>query len=339
MRRHAGFTIVELLVAMTLGLIVVGGAAAVLISSASIYRTSDGRAQIQESARFSLALMQEDVRMAGYMGCFNPFMFGRKATNLADSATALDGDYATGLSGFEAGAATWTPALDTSIGSIGSIGSHPPVAGNDVLVVRTPIGQSLPLSEAMNNTSEPIPLASVEGLVNGGLAVISDCSGANIFRVTSIPADKKVLHANSQNTDNKFTRAFSSFQHATVTPVATIIYFIAPAASGVAGERAMWRQVGKEAAEEVAEGVDSMQIEYGVDTDADMTPNLYVKADAVGVRPVTAVKVSLLLKSADKRLLAKAATYTFEGKPPTTAADRRLYTPFTTTISMRNQVK
>lgn len=336
MKRNAGFTIVELLVAMTLGLIVVGGAAAVLISSASIYRTSDGRAQIQESARFSLALMQEDVRMAGYMGCFNPFMFGRKAVNLADSANAIDGDYATSLSGFEAGGATWTPALDTSIGSIGA---HTPVPGNDVLVVRTPIGQSLPLSEAMNNTSEPIPLASVEGLVDGGLAVIADCSAANVFTVTSIPADKKVLHANSKNTDNKLTRAFSSFQHATVTPVASIVYFIAPAASGVAGERAMWRQVGKEAAEEVAEGVDSMQVEYGVDTDADMTPNLYVKADAVGVRPVTAVKLSLLLKSADKRLLAKAATYTFEGKPPTTAADRRLYTPFTTTISMRNQVK
>lgn len=335
MQRATGFTMVELLVGMMLGLIVVGGAAAVLISSGAIYRTSDGRAQIQEGARFSLSMMQEDIRMAGYMGCFNPFMFGRKATNLADTATDIDGDYAASLTGFEAGSSGWSPALDSSIGSIGA---HPPVPGNDVLVVRTPIGQSLPLSEPMDNTSEPIPLASVEGLVAGGLAVISDCSAANIFIMTNIPADKKVLHASSRNTDNKLTRTFSSFQHATVTPVASIVYFVAPSANGVAGERAMWRQVGKEAAEEVAEGVDSMQLEYGVDTDNDMAPNLYVKADAVGARPVTAIKVSLLLKSADKRLLAKAATYTFEGKPPTTAADRRLYTPFTTTISMRNQV-
>jgi hypothetical protein len=45
-----------------------------------------------------------------------------------------------------------------------------------------------------------------------------------------------------------------------------------------------------------------------------------------------------LLKSGENKLLTKAATYTFEGRPPTTATDRRLYTPFTTTISMRNQV-
>jgi type IV pilus assembly protein PilW len=260
MRRQRGFSLVEMLVAVALGLLVVGGVAAVLVSSSGVYRSADGRAQIQESARFSLSMMQEDIRMAGYMGCFNPHMFGRKATNLADNAAAADGDYATSLGGYEAGTASWTPALDSSIGAIGA---HTPVPGSDVLLVRAPIGQSLPLSEEMINTSQPIPLASVEGLVDGGLAVIADCSAANVFIVTNTPANKKVLHDHSRNTDAKLTRAFSSFQHATVTPVASMAYFIAPSASGVAGQRAMWRQVGKEAAEEVADGVDSMQVEYG----------------------------------------------------------------------------
>jgi type IV pilus assembly protein PilW len=335
MRRAAGFTIVEMLVALALGLLVVGGVAAVLVSSSSIYRSSDGRAQIQESSRFALTMMQQDIRMAGYLGCFNPAVIKRAVTNLADNAAQFDGDYATGLGGYEAGPATWTPALDDAIGSLGA---HAPVPGSDVLVVRAPIGQSLPLSAPMGAGADPIPLASTEGLVAGGLAVVADCNAANVIIVTAVPADMAILHEPSRNSAAALTRAFSSFQHASVTPVASMVYFIAPAASGVPGQRAMWRQLGREAAEEVADGVDSMQLEYGIDTDADMTPNMFVKADLIGARPVTAVKISLLLKSSDNKLLAKAATYTFEGRAPQTASDRRLYTPFTTTISLRNQV-
>ena len=337
MRRQTGFSLVEMLVAMVLGLIVVGGVAAVLMSSSSIYRSADGRAQIQESARFSLSMMQEDLRMAGYMGCFNPNLYASRVKNLADTAGSLAGDYAVRIGGYEADGANWSPALDSSIGGAGAH-AHAPLAGSDVLVVRAPTGKSLPLSAPMDNTAEPITLASVEGLTEGGLAVISDCNYADVFIVTNIPADKRILHSHSRNTDQHLTKAFSSFLNATVTPVATIVYFVAPAASGQAGQNALWRQVGSEAAEEVAGGVESMQLEYGVDTDDDLAPNLFVTADQVGERAVGAVKVSVLLKSADNKLLDKATSYTFDGRAPQTAPDRHLYTPFTTTISLRNQV-
>lgn len=337
MRRVRGFSLIELLVAMTLGLLIVGGVALILISSSGIYRSADGRAQIQESARFSLSMMQEDLRMAGYMGCFNPNLYGSRVKNLADTAGTLEGDYAVRIGGFEAGGANWTPALDSAIGSAGAQ-PRTPLAGSDVLVVRAPTGKSLPLSEPMDNAAEPITLASVEGLSDGGLAVISDCNYADVFIVTNIPADKRILHSRSRNTSEHLTKAFSSYFNATVTPVATIIYFVAPAASGQSGHNALWRQVGKEAAEEVAAGVERMQLEYGVDTDADLSPNLFVTADQIGERAVGAVKVSVLLKSADNKLLDKATTYVFEGRAPQAATDRHMYTPFTTTISLRNQV-
>ena len=338
MMRARGFSLIELLVAMTLGLIVVGGVAAVLISTSSIYRSADGRAQIQQSARFSIGMMQDDLRMAGYMGCFNVGMFASleaRMKNLADTAGTLEGDYATRVTGFEAGTAAWTPALDTAIGAVGS---HTPSTGSDVLVVRGPTGVSLPLSEPMDNGSEPIRLASVEGLTEGGLAVVADCNSANIFIVTNIPADKKITHSSNRNTSQHLTKAFSSFMQATVTPVATVIYFVAPAASGMADQKALWRQIDKQAAEEVADNVDQMQLEYGVDDNNDGVPNLFVKADAIAGRPVAAVKISMLLKSVDNKVLDKKASYTFEGRAPQTATDRRMYTPFTTTISLRNQV-
>ncbi len=282
-------------------------------------------------------MMTEDLRMAGYMGCFNQNVYGTRVKNLADTAGTLEGNYAVRVGGFESSGANWSPALDSTIGSAGAH-PHAPLPGSDVLVVRAPSGKSLPLSAPMDNPAEPITLASVEGLSDGGLAVISDCNYADVFIVTNIPADKRILHSHSRNTSQHLTKAFSSYLNATVTPVATVIYFVAPSASGQAGQHALWRQVGKEAAEEVASGVERMQLEFGVDSDEDLSPNLFVTADQVGTRAVGAVKVSVLLKSADNKLLDKATSYIFEGREPEKAKDRHMYTPFTTTISLRNQV-
>ena len=333
MKRASGFTLVEVMVAMAIGLIVVGGVAAVLVSSSTLYRSASNRARVQENSRFALGAMQEDVRMAGYMGCFNINLYPGRYTNLA--GTGFDSDYRTLVGGYEAGASSWTPVLPAAIGT----GGHAPTAGNDVLVVRVPSGQSQALSDEMTTTSAPIPLADVDGFTVGGLAVISNCAYANVFVVTNIPADKTLLHAASSNSDAKLTRVFSNAQRATVTPIATVSYFIANAGNGVAGNHALFRQEGSAAAEEVADGVEKMQIEYGIDTDtpSDLKPNKFVTADQVGAAPVVAVKVSVLLRSAENNVVQKAQKYTFDGNVDVVPADRRMYTPFTTTIALRNR--
>jgi type IV pilus assembly protein PilW len=336
MRRQRGYTISEMLVAMAIGVIAIGGVGMVLASSANIYRVSDGRARLHENSRFSLRLLEQDVRMAGYMGCFNAAMFPTRFVNLVKDPGDFENAYALTIGGHEAGATDWSPALDAGIGQ----GGHAPIAGNDVLVVRGPTGRSLPLSDTMNTTSVPIPLASVEGLTVGGLAIVADCSEANLFVVTQIPADKKVVHAASKNSSPKLSRVFSSEQGATVTPVATVSYFVAAASSGVAGRRSLWRQENLLAAEEIADGVQQMQIEYGIDTDAagDQAANQFVAADAVGANPVVAIRVSLLLQSQQSNLAQKAQVYNFDGVANISAPDKHLYTPFSTTIALRNRL-
>lgn len=336
MQRSRGYTLVELMIAVTLGLMITAGVAAVLLSSSTIFRSADSRAQIQSGARFGMALLEEDVRMAGYMGCFNMNMFRSRMRNMSTNPTSFANNYAVRIAGFDASSATaWTPALEASIGQTGN---HPPQGGTDVLVVRTPIGLSLPLSASMANTAEPIPLASVSKLEEGGLAVVSDCNYADIFRITQVPADRRILHANSLNADNTLSKAYSTTRNATLTPVATISYFVAPSASGVSGMRSLWRQQNADTAEEAVEGVHDLQIEYGVDTDGDLTPNRYVKASSLtAASAVSAVRLSMLLRSASDNVTTARSTYRFDGVS-TTAADRRAYTPFTTTIYVRNQV-
>jgi type IV pilus assembly protein PilW len=332
--RQGGYSIAEMLVALAIGLVAVGGVGMVLVSSAGIYRVSDGRARIQEHSRFSLGLMEQDIRMAGFMGCFNADMFPSRFVNLVRNPGDFENAYAFMIGGHEAGAASWSPALDPGIGQ----GGHAPVAGSDVLVVRGPSGRSLPLSDTMVTTSVPIPLASVEGLEVGGLAIVADCSYANLFVVTQIPADKKVVHAASKNVDPKLTRVFSNTQGATVTPVVTASYFVAASGSGAAGRRSLWRQENLKAAEEIADGVEQMQLEYGIDTNGDQVANQFVAADAIGAGRVVAIRVSLLLKSQQANLARKAQVYNFDGVAGINAPDKSLYTTFSTTIALRNRL-
>ena len=51
-RREAGLTLIELMVAMLIGIFLALGSVTVFTQSRSSYRTSDGQARLQENLRF-----------------------------------------------------------------------------------------------------------------------------------------------------------------------------------------------------------------------------------------------------------------------------------------------
>lgn len=73
-RRSAGLSLVELMIAMVLGLIVMGAAFAVFMSNQATFRTSEGLNRIQENARVAFELMARDIRAAGGSACSNASM-------------------------------------------------------------------------------------------------------------------------------------------------------------------------------------------------------------------------------------------------------------------------
>ena len=64
-----GVTIVELMVAMTLGLVAIGGAAAIYLANRQSFATVQGVARIEEGARFAADLLARDIREAGNSVC------------------------------------------------------------------------------------------------------------------------------------------------------------------------------------------------------------------------------------------------------------------------------
>ncbi|MBW2690968.1 MAG: prepilin-type N-terminal cleavage/methylation domain-containing protein, partial [Deltaproteobacteria bacterium] len=63
---QSGLTLVELLVAMAIGLILLTGIFQVFLGSNSIYRTQDSLSRLQENGRFAIELLTQKVHLAGY---------------------------------------------------------------------------------------------------------------------------------------------------------------------------------------------------------------------------------------------------------------------------------
>ncbi len=69
--RVAGVTLVELLIAMTIGLVLIIGATQVYVDSHTAYAVNETTARLQENARYALSVLEPDIRMSGNWGLTN----------------------------------------------------------------------------------------------------------------------------------------------------------------------------------------------------------------------------------------------------------------------------
>ncbi len=67
-RAQAGLTLIELMVAMVLGLVLMGVAMNVFLSTRETHRLVNNLARVQENGRFALEQVSQIVRMTGYQG-------------------------------------------------------------------------------------------------------------------------------------------------------------------------------------------------------------------------------------------------------------------------------
>ncbi len=86
----AGFSLVELMVALILGLLVVGAAFAIFHSNQTTYRSNVGLNRIQENARIVFELMSRDIRAAGGSACSNMARPDTEHTNTAQENAFLN---------------------------------------------------------------------------------------------------------------------------------------------------------------------------------------------------------------------------------------------------------
>lgn len=343
----AGFSLVELMVALALSLILLAGVLAIFASSRTTYETTDRLSRIQENGRFALDSIVRDLRSAGYLGCSRNAAF----TNRLNEPTHVFRNFAFAVQGFDAQGTDWAPALDAV-----AITEPDETSESDVLVIRRPRGDFEPVRvleySFMKLETDDISIENVVPALikEGDVVQISDCNARSIFQVTAnnggtikhveiAAAEDEDEETGDQPGNSSGNLGYAFTDAAELVPVHSIVYYLRDGTTPGAGT-SLWRRLSNSGvAEELVEGVENMQVAYGVAVGDTIE---YRKADAVGDwANVRTVRIALLVKSlseygtdtdqADYQLLDTPV-----GKKVSDPGDRRLRQVFTTTVNIRN---
>jgi type IV pilus assembly protein PilW len=282
--------------------------------------------------------------MAGYLGCAGPDV---SLTNTLRNAARLPWNLAQPIQGFEAsGSNAWTPALPSSASP--HFGPDNPLSGRDVLVLRGMADSNgvrvLQHAAGTPAGSEGLRVAAGSGLAANDIVLASDCLAAAAFQITGISTSggfETLGHGADASAGltpgNASTDLGKEFAGGEIVKIATRTYYVRNNATGAP---ALFRRQGAADAEELVEGVEDLQISYGVDDTGDFTADRYVAADVVESEGkwsgVVSVELRVLVRSAENEVVPAAQTYAFNGSSAT-SADRRLRQAFSATVALRNR--
>lgn len=301
-----GFSMVELMVAITIGLILSAGIIQIFANSKQTYRIEESLSRVQESGRLALDFIANDVRMASYWGC-------------QPSPSNIQNDLLNTGAGY----------IDFTAGTIS--GSEGGAGGPDSLTLRgadsTP-GLALQPNGGGGNYSTSVTAALQLSLPNdlksGDMVLVSDCTGGDIFQVTGAdPSAAGVVdHALGTGSPGNVSQISKAYQgDASIYYVHEIIYTIK---AGSDGQPALWRSING-ADQEIVDDVSNLQILYGEDMDGDRSVDRYVDANNVSnFDNVYSIRVQLTVQTADANTSVNAGN--------------RITRNFSTTVAIRNRV-
>lgn len=334
MRTAAGFTIVELMVAMAISLLLLTGVVAIFSSSRVSYESTNQLSRVQETGRFALDLLSRHVRASGYAGCSRAPNFIGTSLNSSDLVqwNFLGGP----VQGFDATGSTWVPTFDPTY----VVNAHPE---SDVLVVRGPRLGAVPttLTGSMLTRTDALPVSSTAGAgASGSVMMAYSCEGVSVFFGTA--AGTTLLHPESGSVPgNDIPELSYPFRrNAEVVPVESVVYFVGESsATAPPLTRSLYRRVGMGLTEELVQGVEQMQVEYGLDTTDDRVVDSYTAAtDTTNWQQVIAVRIALLVRSVEEYGNDRdTRSYQVLSTAVPAANDRRLREVFTSTVSIRNR--
>lgn len=346
MNKQRGLSIIELMVAMLVGLILMGGVIQVFLSSKRTYSFQESLARIQETGRIGQEFLARDIRMAGYNGCAGGD-YG-ELTNTLRNNTSVNYDFSSGLKGFDN--ITANPDSTTL--------NPAPLLGTDILVVRGPVGDGVKVVDNNNGAQLFADVTSTEvgacadgtnrisGICQGDILVVADCTKARIFQTANLQVTSGALNVTHPATgepgnDPSSWGGSSAPENerfgvdAEIIKMNTVYYYVA---NNPGGQPALYQRIVPGAANEVVEGVENLQFSYGRDTNDDGVPDSYESAAQVDAanawKSITAVRIEMLVRGSENGVTDQAQTYNFNGAD-VTPTDKRLRHVFVSTVGVR----
>jgi type IV pilus assembly protein PilW len=328
-RKQSGISLVEVLVSLVISLFLLGGIIQVFLGNKATHKFSSALSQVQENGRFAMDAISRDLRSAGDWGCinFNP-----------TDATTINNTTINNINNNLVGEEGYIAAIHDFIANSPIVGTNDIDGVNTsdtITLTGSKPGQVNVRAPFSATTMNYITTNSISFFADGDIALITRCGSndllipqeADIFRVTSVDTS-----ANRLNHTVTLSQQYEN--DATIMELQTVAYSIE---EGASGEPALFRSLFNDN-QEFIEGVENMQILYGIDTTSDAFANQYVTANNVAnFRNVVSVRVMLLVRSFENFVIDQAQTYTFNGNV-VMASDRRIRRVFTNTIALRNRI-
>jgi type IV pilus assembly protein PilW len=246
-------TLVELTVAMAIGLFLIGGALYVYSQSKNSYRASDSLARLQESARFALDTLEPDIRLARYWGLNSeparinvPAAVAVTCNGLAPDFEPLD---------LAAAVSVRDDTYDINCPSF----NDAPRTGSDVLILRHAEPWRAGIEPAADDERLQVQTTLAQGMLfNDGVKPLGLPVGV------SASTNNVAINVYYVSNESSFDASLPSLRRLALGPT------------------------GEFDDQEVIPGVENLQVQLGVDTDRDGDVDRYVDGNHPLVDPMAA---------------------------------------------------
>lgn len=259
-----GFSLVELMISITIGLFLLIGMSALLVSNSNTRNEMEKAGRQIENGRYAIQVLSDDLQHAGYYGQFS----GVSGTGPVD----LDSNCSTDLAVIKTNMAAPVygkndaSALPSTCGTATSF-----AAATDILVIRRA------------GTETPITVTAATANVDQ-------------HYIQTTPSEYR-LALGSAGADTFNLKEVDLTTAAGLRKYLTHVYFIdkennVPILMRAELDNGAFNKV------RMVEGIDNLQLEYGVDTDSNGSPDIYYPANTVPAwANVMSVRVSVLARN------------------------------------------
>ena len=306
MKKQAGMSLVEVMVAITISLILLAGIGQIYMSNKQTYRTTDAMSRLQENGRFAMDFISQSVRNSDHWGCLGRF------SNVSDPdpviSADVDGD------GTDETVANFSAGL-SSMNDLAVAGLLLP---SDTIRLISASQDGMSVSSALAGAATIVVDNAAEFSVGDDI-LINDCENAEIATITGIN-----LGTDTLTISNNLLREYID---ATVHTLVVTTYSLSVNA---AGNPALDLN-----GAELVEGVENMQVLYGEDTDGDRVANYYVAPGTiVNMNNVVSAKLTLTVRTLDDNIALRPRDINNDGVDD----DSRIAKNYTATLAIRNRL-
>jgi type IV pilus assembly protein PilW len=306
LRRQAGLSLVELMVSVTLGLIVLSGVLVVFANSSASRNEVERTTRQIENGRYASEILSDDIRLAGFYGEFDPSTLAAPGALPADPCSVTVADWN-----------SWIPVYVRGYDGAGFTSTNCALtnrkAGTDVLVIRrsrTCTANSTTCTPDVMAGTPYLQVSSCATQVTKYALDIQPSSGSGAFTMQTKTCSSGTLSAKREYyvhiyfiaTDNGRGDNVPTLKRLELVgnPSGTPTFNLVP----------------------LVEGIENLQLVYGVDTNSDGAPDEYVTDPATVARwlSVMTVQFNILARNIETSPnFVDTKTYTL-GKDSTGAA-------------------